>query len=283
MSLDILGEGFDLHGGGTDLVFPHHENERAQANAAGHEFARHWMHSGMVTIGGEKMAKSVGNFLMLRDALGVVRRARHPSRDAADALPRAVDLGPTELDGASAAVARLDALVRRAAQAGVDADGDAGRRGRGRRVPRRDGRRLQHATRVRRGVRRQPTARTGRSTAAITTKRPPRSSRRSRELASVLGIEVGGVTMNADAEIDALVRERDEARAARDFARADAIRDELAAQGIKLEDSPPRHRLAPMSRRTGPRRVGPGGREVRSLRREGRSDRAPAGRGARAS
>jgi cysteinyl-tRNA synthetase len=69
MSLDLLGEGFDLHGGGTDLVFPHHENERAQAAAAGHEFARHWMHAGMVTIGGEKMAKSAGNFLMLRDAL----------------------------------------------------------------------------------------------------------------------------------------------------------------------------------------------------------------------
>ena len=69
MSLQILGDGFDLHGGGDDLVFPHHENERAQAEAAGHSFARHWIHSGMVMVGGEKMAKSLGNFTTLGDAL----------------------------------------------------------------------------------------------------------------------------------------------------------------------------------------------------------------------
>src|SRR6185295_5202378 len=57
MSLDLLGEGFDLHGGGEDLAFPHHENERAQAEGAGHPFARHWVHTGMVTIGGDKMSK----------------------------------------------------------------------------------------------------------------------------------------------------------------------------------------------------------------------------------
>src|SRR6476620_7422232 len=69
MSLAILGDGFDLHGGGDDLVFPHHENERAQAEAAGHAFATHWIHSGMVMVGGEKMAKSLGNFTTLGDAL----------------------------------------------------------------------------------------------------------------------------------------------------------------------------------------------------------------------
>src|SRR5258708_31919024 len=69
MSLDLLGEGFDLHGAGNDLVFPHHENERAQAEAAGHPFSRHWLHSGMVEIGGEKMSKSLGNFTTLADAL----------------------------------------------------------------------------------------------------------------------------------------------------------------------------------------------------------------------
>jgi cysteinyl-tRNA synthetase len=69
MSLDLLGEQFDLHGGGDDLVFPHHENERAQAEAAGHAFARYWLHTGMVQVGGEKMAKSLGNFTTLSDAL----------------------------------------------------------------------------------------------------------------------------------------------------------------------------------------------------------------------
>ena len=60
MSLDLLGDGFDLHGGGQDLSFPHHENERAQAVAEGREFARHWVHNGWVTMGGEKMSKSLG-------------------------------------------------------------------------------------------------------------------------------------------------------------------------------------------------------------------------------
>ena len=59
MSLGILGDGFDLHGGGTDLVFPHHTNERAEAIAAGREFATHWAHNAMINIGGEKMSKSL--------------------------------------------------------------------------------------------------------------------------------------------------------------------------------------------------------------------------------
>jgi cysteinyl-tRNA synthetase len=61
MSLDLLGEGFDIHGGGLDLVFPHHENERAQAEAVGRRFASHWIHHGFVTADGEKMSKSLGN------------------------------------------------------------------------------------------------------------------------------------------------------------------------------------------------------------------------------
>jgi len=69
MSLKYLGENFDIHGGGLDLQFPHHEAEIAQAEAAGHGFARYWMHNNMLTIGGEKMSKSKGNFTTLRDLL----------------------------------------------------------------------------------------------------------------------------------------------------------------------------------------------------------------------
>jgi cysteinyl-tRNA synthetase len=70
MALDLLGEGFDLHGGGIDLAFPHHENERAQAVALGRDFAHHWTHSGLVVApGGEKMSKSLGNFTSLTDLL----------------------------------------------------------------------------------------------------------------------------------------------------------------------------------------------------------------------
>jgi cysteinyl-tRNA synthetase len=69
MSLKYLGEGFDIHGGGLDLQFPHHEAEIAQSEAAGHPFARYWMHNNMLTIHGEKMSKSKGNFTTMRDLL----------------------------------------------------------------------------------------------------------------------------------------------------------------------------------------------------------------------
>ncbi|OIO32561.1 MAG: cysteine--tRNA ligase [Candidatus Omnitrophica bacterium CG1_02_40_15] len=77
MSSDILGDEFDIHGGGIDLVFPHHENEVAQSEGAGKKFARYWIHNGLLTINKEKMAKSLGNFIAIEDIL-----AKYP----ADAL-----------------------------------------------------------------------------------------------------------------------------------------------------------------------------------------------------
>ena len=69
MAEELLGPAFEIHGGGLDLVFPHHENELAQSRALGHDFARIWMHNGMLQITGEKMSKSEGNIQTLRDAL----------------------------------------------------------------------------------------------------------------------------------------------------------------------------------------------------------------------
>ncbi len=69
MSSDILGDQFDIHGGGLDLIFPHHENEIAQSEGAGKEFARYWIHHGLLTINGQKMAKSLGNFITINDFL----------------------------------------------------------------------------------------------------------------------------------------------------------------------------------------------------------------------
>ncbi len=69
MSSDILGDEFDIHGGGIDLIFPHHENEIAQSEGAGKAFARYWMHNGLLTINGQKMAKSLGNFVTISDFL----------------------------------------------------------------------------------------------------------------------------------------------------------------------------------------------------------------------
>ncbi|MFA5142789.1 MAG: cysteine--tRNA ligase [Candidatus Omnitrophota bacterium] len=69
MSSDILGDEFDIHGGGIDLIFPHHENEIAQSEGAGKKFARYWIHNGLLTIDSEKMAKSLGNFISIKDFL----------------------------------------------------------------------------------------------------------------------------------------------------------------------------------------------------------------------
>ncbi|MCY3925824.1 MAG: cysteine--tRNA ligase [bacterium] len=121
MSLGILGDGFDIHGGGSDLIFPHHENERAEAEAAGHRFAGLWMHSAMVNVAGEKMAKSAGNFATLAEVL-----ATHDPRALRLAMLQAHYRSTMEIDeavlaGAAAGIGRLDAFARR-----VGALGDVG-------------------------------------------------------------------------------------------------------------------------------------------------------------
>ena len=119
MSLDLLGEGFDLHGGGQDLMFPHHENERAQAVADGKEFARHWMHHGWVEVEGTKMSKSLGNFSTLPDLL-----ARHDARAYRLLVLRAhyrspIEVTPETLADAEKALERLDTLARRFSVGGL--------------------------------------------------------------------------------------------------------------------------------------------------------------------
>jgi len=75
MSSDILGDEFDIHGGGLDLIFPHHENEIAQSEGAGKKFARCWIHHGLLTINGQKMSKSLGNFITVKDFLDKYKNA----------------------------------------------------------------------------------------------------------------------------------------------------------------------------------------------------------------
>ena len=112
MGLRYLGAGFDVHGGGRDLIFPHHENEIAQSEAAGLPFARVWMHNGMIRSGGEKMAKSVGNIFLLREVLDRYEAAVVLTYFLTTHYRSPLEFSTDKLDEAKAAYARLaDALA----------------------------------------------------------------------------------------------------------------------------------------------------------------------------
>ncbi|MER3454495.1 MAG: cysteine--tRNA ligase [Acidimicrobiia bacterium] len=117
MSLRFLGDGFDIHGGGQDLVFPHHENERAQAEAAGHTFARVWMHAGLVNLGGEKMAKSTGNYVTLAEALTRHRPEAFRMLTLRSHYRSPLDFGADQIEQAEAALARIEDFYFRASSA----------------------------------------------------------------------------------------------------------------------------------------------------------------------
>ena len=116
MSLELLGEGFDLHCGGMDLKFPHHENERAQAVALGKEFANHWMHNGFVVDAeGEKMSKSLGNVANLLDLMDLYDPRAYRMVLLQTHYRGPVRVGQDNIDAAVSALAGLDAFAARAA------------------------------------------------------------------------------------------------------------------------------------------------------------------------
>jgi cysteinyl-tRNA synthetase len=113
MSLGLLGDGFDLHCGGLDLKFPHHENERAQAVAAGRVFSRHWSHNGMVMVGGEKMSKSLGNFTSLSNLAETTDPRAYRLLVLRSHYRSPIEVTQATIADAERALARLDALARR--------------------------------------------------------------------------------------------------------------------------------------------------------------------------
>ena len=249
MATKYLGMGFDVHAGGRDLQFPHHENEIAQSEAAsGEPFARHWVHNGLLNLGAEKMSKSLGNIISLEEAL---------SRYGADTLRffylaahyrSPVEFNEERLDEAGAAVERWSDFLRAAAD--LDAPADAAlledARARFREAmdddlatPR------VHALLFDLTSAGHAALEAGRASEAVAAREALR------ELAGVLGYRldtaVGGAAgAEGDQRLAAVVTGlvahllelRSEARARRDFATADAIRERLTALGVIVEDTP---------------------------------------------
>jgi len=247
MSRRYLGAEFDIHGGGLDLRFPHHENELAQSTAAGDAFARYWVHNGLVTVDGQKMSKSLGNFLLADDVLRdhdplVVRYAL-----ASAHYRSSLDVSPTSFDEAEAALDRIRTFQQRAARvrrnsgegdrlvaadlpaAFADAlDDDLG-------VP-------QALAIVHEHVRAGNAALDAgdHRAAAVAAVQVGR-------MTGLLGlnpadpqwrVESGAEAGALDALLQTMITQRAEARASKDWATADRIRDAIAAAGIALEDGP---------------------------------------------
>jgi cysteinyl-tRNA synthetase len=251
MSMKVLGESFDLHLGGEDLKFPHHEDEIAQSEGAtGKPFVKYWLHGAHLLVEGKKMSKSLGNYFTLRDLMAKGFTGREVRYLLLTAHYRETfNFTLDGLAGAKAALARIDECVGKLREVGVQASACSGNTLK---------RELQRAA--------APSDLLPNFTAAIsddlnisaawgavfewvreTNKKLAENSLSSTDAAanlaawekidSVLGIGVKTET-EIPAEILALANARTEAKKAKDFKRADAIRDELKAKGWVIEDSP---------------------------------------------
>jgi len=248
MSLDLLGEGFDLHGGAIDLIFPHHENERAQAVALGRSFARHWVHNGWVEVEGEKMSKSLGNFTSLTDLLARTDARAYRLLVLRSHYRSPIEVTPETIADAEEALARLDSLARRfeldSELSGVtlEAAEAAGA----------DPRVLGEFLELMDDDLDTPAAlaavfETVRRANALADAGEDVDARALAVTVAVLcgamGLTLRGGDTDVDPQTAAIVAERDAARSAGDWGRADAIRDELQRAGWVVEDSPRGTRL----------------------------------------
>jgi cysteinyl-tRNA synthetase len=254
MATKYLGQGFDIHAGGMDLVFPHHENEIAQSEAAsGEPFARLWLHNGLLHVGSEKMSKSLGNFITLAEAIDRYGPDVLRMFYLQVAYRSPVDFSEERLAEARAGLERWRAFLRHTQ--GLEPDGsgkDEADQARERFVaameddlstPRAQAVLFDLVTA---GNQHLEAGRTGAAAALRDVLR---------ELAGVLGYTLAEDVASGDAElvaglVEELLAVRQEARARRDFATSDRVRDRLAALGVVVEDRPegPTWHLEPMSR-----------------------------------
>ena len=232
MSLDLLGEGFDLHGGGQDLAFPHHENERAQALASGRTFARHWMHNGFVEVGGEKMSKSLGNFTNLLDLVESTDPRAYRLLVLRSHYRTPLEVTRATTDDASAALRRLDAFARRAVSAGLTGEPEPASI-EAFRSAMDDDLDTPAAVALLFGLVGQANTALDAGDTAVAAPLAAAAL----EICRAVGLVLNAGGEEVPAEILERARARDEARAAKDWAAADAIRDELTGAGWLVEDT----------------------------------------------
>ena len=247
MARKYLGASFDIHAGGLDLIFPHHENEQAQSRAVGDGFANFWMHNGLVTLGGEKMSKSLGNTLSVGHLLQQVRPVELRYYLAAPHYRSTIDYTPASLEEAATAYRRIEGFVERAAElVGAELDPDVETAAA---LPQPFVAALDDDLAVPQALAvLHNTVRDG--NAALAEADKPRVSERLGEVGAMLDVlglgdaSIGATSAAGDesrAVIDALVslalEQRAAARARKDYQASDAIRDQLLAAGIVVEDT----------------------------------------------
>jgi cysteinyl-tRNA synthetase len=238
MSLDLLGEGFDIHCGGLDLRFPHHENERAQAVADGREFARLWFHCGMVEVEGTKMSKSLGNVANVLDLVERYDPRAYRLLSLQSHYRSPVEVTDETLVQAEGGLDRLDTFARKVATdlpsvAAGEVPSDPAAIERFRSVMDDDLHTQEAMALVFDLVREANTALAAGETEAAAPK-----AAAVLEIAGALGLELHGEEAEVPAELVELARQRQEARADRDWSRADALRDQIKAAGYVVEDTP---------------------------------------------
>jgi cysteinyl-tRNA synthetase len=250
MSTKYLGGTFDIHGGGLDLVFPHHENELAQSSAAGDGFARYWVHNGLLGLAGEKMSKSLGNSLLVDTMITEVRAAELRYYLGQAHYRSEIEYSPDALAEAVAAYRRIEGFVTRAAEAGHSAAAGPATPTTGA-LPASFAAALDDDLSVPQAlaVVHEAVTEGNSALAAGDVAGAAKQAAAVRGMMSVLGLDPldphwsgTGASEALRPVIDALVsvalRERQAARDRKDYAAADAIRADLLDAGIGVEDTP---------------------------------------------